>query len=339
MRQYEALNGIRGFAAISVLILHVGAIFDLWNIGAYLAVDLFFVLSGFVVNEAYDDRLRAGLKSVSFLTMRLKRFYFLYVLGLGLGAGIKLLDIVRPPSNISLSEWSYVTLFNTAFLPVPPRGPLDLFFPFNIPAWSLFFEIIVNVVFSLAIGRWTGKRLAGLIMACLLGLCFFSHPLDSINGGDSWATAPVGLFRSMLGFFMGVAVSRRAFHRHHDLPAWSAGLTTVLLGAIFLLPVGGGHRWIFDVTCAVLLFPAAVVVLAASRPSRFDPVMHWLGLISFPLYAIHFPILELALAISDKTGARLLVAASAFLVSLLAAFCAYFLDEWIRARSFRRDLR
>ena len=77
---YATLDGIRGIAAALVAMRHAGALFPGWDFpNSGLAVDLFFVISGFVVASAYDRRLADGLTLGAFMRIRLIRLYPLYL--------------------------------------------------------------------------------------------------------------------------------------------------------------------------------------------------------------------------------------------------------------------
>ena len=84
------VNGLRGVAALMVILYHIFEGFatsptdQRFNHG-YLAVDFFFVLSGFVIGYAYDDRWKAGFKTKGFFKRRLIRLHPMIVLGFVLG--------------------------------------------------------------------------------------------------------------------------------------------------------------------------------------------------------------------------------------------------------------
>jgi peptidoglycan/LPS O-acetylase OafA/YrhL len=93
--QFATLDGLRGVAAIAVTSLHFR--FELGKFllpHSYLAVDFFFVLSGFVLAYAYEDRLSEGMKPIQFLRLRVIRLYPLYLIGT---------LIVRPRLSASLT--------------------------------------------------------------------------------------------------------------------------------------------------------------------------------------------------------------------------------------------
>lgn len=157
-QRFDALHGARGLAAIAVMCLHLQfytRLADGWLPGAYLAVDLFFLLSGFVIAHAYDARLRTGLSPLVFLRRRLARLYPLYALSLLISALVVLERIGREGIGaFSRLDLAASFVLSAVLLPVPPAlsiSPTQLF-PLNGPAWSLFLEILVNLAFGFLCG-------------------------------------------------------------------------------------------------------------------------------------------------------------------------------------------
>ena len=88
---YELLDGLRGVAALLVIWYHVFEGFatspvDQWLNHGYLAVDFFFILSGFVIGYAYDDRWKSTMDVKGFFKRRLIRLHPMVVMGAVLGA-------------------------------------------------------------------------------------------------------------------------------------------------------------------------------------------------------------------------------------------------------------
>lgn len=145
--RFYALDGIRGLAAISILLFHYTEHNDLnWFKAAPMAVDLFFILSGFVVMHGYGDRILQGMGLGHFLRQRLLRLWPLYMVGLvtgliaiilrqGVGCGLM---VSAALNSFMLPDFSHLFEGNS-------KG-IELF-PFNWPAWSLFFEVAVNIAF------------------------------------------------------------------------------------------------------------------------------------------------------------------------------------------------
>ncbi|MGE0829924.1 MAG: acyltransferase family protein, partial [Hyphomonadaceae bacterium] len=147
--RFLALDGLRGIAAVAVLLRHFGSAAGPVRLPeSYLAVDLFFLLSGFVLAHAYEQRLRAGMSFWDFLKARFIRLYPLYFLGTAIGAAGAFWLASRNWGHAEFGEMLGSLSFNLAFLPSAfhEHNP----FPYNGPAWSLFYEMLASVIFALA---------------------------------------------------------------------------------------------------------------------------------------------------------------------------------------------
>ena len=149
---YELLDGLRGIAALLVIWYHIfegfatSPIDQRFNHG-YLAVDFFFILSGFVVGYAYDDRWKTTMNTKDFFKRRLIRLHPMVILGAVLGAitfciqGCEKWD----GTQVSISMVMLALLLNLFLIPAVPgsgsevRGNGEMY-PLNGPSWSLFFE-------------------------------------------------------------------------------------------------------------------------------------------------------------------------------------------------------
>jgi peptidoglycan/LPS O-acetylase OafA/YrhL len=294
-REYVALNGIRGMAAIGVVLFHgvklVGPIFP----RGYLAVDLFFVLSGFVIAHAYGDRLGATLTVRRFTLVRLVRFWPLYALGLGLGVARELLLIgMRNHYALSFPGLLATTVLGLAFIPLPLAQRGNNLFPLNVPSWSLFYELLVNILYA-AVRPWLPTVVlvvAVVVSAIVLVLVAPATGLGHV--GVTSATFGSGCVRTILSFSIGVLI--------YGYPRRARAVPVPLLLAL----VAGGLAWPwggrdYDIAFVLLLSPMLVVLGAAAEPSRrLAAVAKWLGTASFPLYAIHRPLLQVVEAAAHR---------------------------------------
>jgi peptidoglycan/LPS O-acetylase OafA/YrhL len=172
-----------------------------------MAVDLFFVLSGFVLAHAYEGRLRRGLTPLEFLRQRWARLYPLYALGLVLGIVHAILCIqYRSPTD----PWTWGKLvaalpFSVFMLPAPE--PDDLF-PFNGPMWSIFFELLANLLWVVF---WRSlqsiKVLLGTVLVCG-GLYSWAVFYWNSALGLTWSTFPGGVARVCYSFAAGLLAYR-----------------------------------------------------------------------------------------------------------------------------------
>lgn len=306
-RRFDALHGARGLAAIAVMVLHLQFYTRLaqgWLPGAYLAVDLFFLLSGFVISHAYDARLQAGLSPLAFLRRRLMRFYPLYGLSLFISALVVLERIGREGIGaFSRLDLAASFVLSAVFLPVPPAlsiGSTQLF-PLNGPTWSLFFEILVNLAFGWMALVLTRRRLAWLIGMGGLLLCLVAWQHAGLNVGTRWDNLEGGLARIFFSFLCGIFMRR-------FLPAGrfpGLALPLVLMAGAFVVAARPGLalRPEFDLAVVLLVWPCLLRLAAGVQlagPAR--RVAHALGEASYGIYILHMPLMSLMLAGSRWLG-------------------------------------
>ncbi|HVY90356.1 MAG TPA: acyltransferase [Hyphomonadaceae bacterium] len=320
-----ALDGLRGIAALAVVSFHVlargGGLAEPFS-QAYLAVDFFFLLSGYVLARTYEVRFNEGLSGSRYFLARISRLAPSILLGVVLGAAVSLWQAPGTPI------WGAV-LLQALMLPVFWE---QVMFPLNIPQWSLFMELIANAVQG-AIGRRLASwMLAGLVLAGTAGLLALLIDHKKIAGGGEWWSFWVGLARVSFSFFGGVAIWRLQTGGRLRLPAapaWTAylALLVVLVTPIPWLP--GVH----DFVVVTLIWPAILVIAINARPpTAFGPAWEFLGEVSYPLYAIHSPLLILAAPfVPAVMPARWLAAA------VIVASCT--LLAWLVARFYDAPLR
>lgn len=301
---FEVLDGLRGTAALLVVAFHIQGITVLFDAQrlllphAYLAVDFFFALSGFVVGYAYDDRW-STMTTRQFLTRRLIRLHPLVLLGAVLG----LLSYIGDPfagNRQDAPVMLIVAAFAAALLALPSAplpNRLGDSHPLNAPAWTLLQEYIGNLAYALVLRRLKTPWLAGATMVAGLASVATAMSLGSYDTGwglhNFWG-APVRLaYPFMAGLLL--------FRLHHRLPRWRVGflpLSVILLLAFAApaMPTDGVIKLngLYQAFCVVILFPAIIV---AGRHSQGGPTMAHLcrtaGQISYPLYITHYPFVYL----------------------------------------------
>lgn len=333
---YHTLNGMRGVAAIAVVVFHASTLTGAQVVpGGYLAVDLFFVLSGLVIAHAYERRLLQNLAPLAFMRHRLIRFYPLYLLGLVLGAGLMTLEIlVSPPAMLTPGQVTIAAVTGLAFLPAPFGTEL---YPLNGPAWSLFYELVVNALYAVWLVRLRTRTLVGIAAVTFACLAVLILQTGSGNVGTQWQSAPAGLGRALFAFTLGVVLFRCRNTR--PLPGRYAMPLVAGVGVLLCLPMPTAMRSYFDLACIGVLLPVAVAWGARIHSDRLVAAFTWLGAISFPIYAIHYPVIMLGLAINDSLGHGLVILAvllaGLLLVSTLAerwydSPMRRLLDQWTR---------
>src|ERR1700722_15033256 len=173
--RFLALDFLRGSAALCVVLLHwCDGVGLPWFGYGYLAVDFFFLLSGFVIAHSYEARLRTALPLQLFLWIRFVRLYPMIFAGVAVGVFRFILrDHIGPASSTSLSEYLLLAVANLFMVPilhptglVPGAGP-GAAYPLDQPLWSLFFEGLAYVFYAASIRRLSNTTLT---IITLLGL-------------------------------------------------------------------------------------------------------------------------------------------------------------------------
>ena len=291
--RFEALDMLRGLAAVLLVVFHAywtSAEANPWS-KAWLGVDLFFALSGFVLAHAYLDRLRTGMPLTTFMKLRLIRLYPLYIAGTLIGAALWWLLQVRAGEAPDLGLLALTLGWQAAFLPVPPAHCIDgnLFYPLNGPAWSLFFELLINLCLALSARFLRPAVLAAIIAAAAIWLIAVAVNRQTLDVGWSWPTIWDGGARTAFSFFAGVALYR--LHLRRKAPAVSAWL--IAAGLLGWITFGRGQGWLFDLASVFLVFPLLIWFGASATGGAMTRRFGlWSGTISYPIYALHVPLLD-----------------------------------------------
>lgn len=312
---YELLDGLRGVAALFVIWYHVFEGFATSPIDqrlnhGYLAVDFFFILSGFVIGYAYDDRWKTSMTRKNFFKRRLIRLHPMVVLGAVLGAitfciqGSEQWD----GTKVSMSMVMLALLLNLFLIPaVPGTGPEvrgnGEMYPLNGPSWSLFFEYIGNILYALFIHRLSTKVLTVLVVLSGAGLASFA--IFNLSGyghlGVGWSLIDYnligGFLRMFFAFSIGLLMSRNFKPVHIRGAFWICSL--VLIAFLSVPHIGGEEEpWmngIFDSVCTIIIFPMLVYLGASGTTTdkSSSRICKFLGDISYPVYIVHYPFMYL----------------------------------------------
>lgn len=287
---FKTLDGLRGVAAVAVLVGHASEVFLEHSLvpRKLLAVVFFFLLSGFVIAYAYEEKLRRGLGLRDFLIRRAIRLYPLVFLGATFAFGQFLLynlsvDHARFGSSAlhELARGGYYYGLAAASVPCLTCGQEALYFPANPPGWSLFYELIAYAVFGLVCFRLRSSYL-GLLAVCLL----IGATYATVQFGEApfhWRAA-----HALGGFLLGVLLYR--FRTRYRFIVPGANLTTLgaTLLAFCVAPVAWGPA--ISVVAIWLAFP--LLIVAGSGPRTSDQhLADALGELSYPLYIVHWPVL------------------------------------------------
>ncbi len=294
-RHFLTLDGLRAVAAISVVLFHrrwwspTGHFLD----HAYLAVDFFFVLSGFVVGYAYDSSLRSGeLSPGRFVLIRVIRLYPLVVLGAVIGATSLLWTAVHYGGRYSVMQ--VLVLLPLAAMALPtPRALASEPYPFNGPTWSLTCEIGANVVYGLLAKRLTTPILIAIALVSFLFEAYCAHAAGALGMiGSHFGPLAPEVARVTFPFTVGLLIYRA--HMADRLPKLPLGfLALSLLTLASFAPNANFHfSNVYDLFCIAILYPMIVMAGCRRDPAgRFAPIARWGANISYPIYAIHYPLL------------------------------------------------
>jgi peptidoglycan/LPS O-acetylase OafA/YrhL len=256
---------------------------------AWSAVDLFFLLSGFVIAYSSDERLQQGMPVTQFMLRRLIRLYPMILLGTLAGVAGAIANY-KMSASYPYSLWQ-IMIYGCLTL-------LLLFFEFNPPFWSIFSELVVNAFYALF-----AKRLATpvLVLIVLLGLVIVAMggPFAWDENRNFFLFLWLGLVRAAAGFFGGVLLYR----------LWKGGRLPRLRGNFIVLSIILLAVFTFPEEISGWLFPPAFMVMVAiivfgvgARPNRLDKYCALLGQISYPLYALHWPSFHFFGALAGSLG-------------------------------------
>lgn len=314
---YALLDGLRGVAALLVVWYHVfegfqfagnKPIIDFINHG-YLAVDFFFILSGFVVGYAYDNRWGKTLTLGGFFRRRLIRLQPMVCMGALIGAASFLLSGMERWDGTHATLWLTFLAFvcGCLMLPALPGMPREVrgngeMFPLNGPCWSLFFEYVGNIVYALFIRRLSTRLLAVLSFALCCALAWFAVTAQSGYGsiGVGWTVDRTnilgGSLRMLCSFTMGLLLSRIFKPIHYARGAFwtSAALLLIIFHVPYIHSDGAlSLNGIFEAACIIAVFPLVVWYAASGKTTDIAStrICRFLGDISFPLYIVHYPLM------------------------------------------------
>ncbi len=274
------LDALRGLAAIVVVIFHLGLPIH----GAHLAVDFFFMLSGFVMARTYEERLRNhSLGPITFLAKRYRRLWGWMALGTAIGF-VALLLQHGFSSDLLIAFGLMVLMVPALNLPTAP-------YLLNVPLWSIVYELVANAAHGLGLARLGKLGLALFAGACAIGLAWAIHTAGFPRGGFPeyhWLT----LFRVGVAYVLGILIWRLFGDR--------APIKVPFAAAFAALPVYVGVVYVWPLDFAPLFFilVLAPLMMFGGMAARFDDPDRArsaavLGAWSFPLYAVHFPALML----------------------------------------------
>ncbi|MDB5137157.1 MAG: acyltransferase [Mucilaginibacter sp.] len=358
---YPILDGLRGVASVLVIMFHVLETFtggnkfvQIINHG-YLAVDFFFLLSGFVVAYAYDDRW-GKMTAWDFYKRRLVRLQPMVIMGSLIGAALfyfQASPAFPTIANTSVWELLLVMVIGATLIPVPLsmdiRGWQEMH-PLNGPAWSLFFEYIANILYAVLVRRFSKVVLS--VFVTLAAFMLIQYLVTSKSGDliGGWSLNSeqlyIGFTRVLFPFFGGVLLCRIGKLIHIRNAFWWSSLLIIIM--LSIPRIGDEHHvWmngIYESLCLIIVFPLIVSIGAGGElhSARSEKICNFLGEISYPLYITHYPLIYLftAWVVNNKVPlgiSGLLMGLLVVITSLVIAYLSLrFYDkpvrEWLRKK-------
>ena len=366
---YVILDGLRGVASLMVVVFHL---FEAWAGGdpekqiinhGYLAVDFFFLLSGFVIAYAYDERWAAGMSQWDFYKRRLVRLQPMIIVGGMIGAALLAFQHWSLfPKLDTVTTWQVLGVLLLGFVMIPMTPSAEIrgwgeIYPLNGPQWSLFYEYIGNSLYAVGLRKLSNRWLGVLVLlsaAALIHLLTFGPRGDVIGG---WALdasgVRIGLTRVMFPFFAGILLMRLG-KRIRVKNAFAVS-SLLLIVAMSLPRFGvGDQRWInglYEAACVIVLFPLIVAIGAGEKSVAKEDwgpsvrIARFFGDLSYPLYITHYPLIYIYTGwVVDKkppVAEGALVGVGLFIAAVTVAWaCLKLYDKpvrrWLAARFLSR---
>ena len=292
-QHFEVLDGLRGVAAIAVVVFHYMEFVYLDPstnfIGhGFLAVDFFFCLSGFVIAYAYDNRM-AQLGMAKFFNLRLIRLHPLVLLSavLGMLAYFITWHTSQTPHDPLTIVLSFISSALLIPLPIMPERGFSLI-AFNSPAWSLFFEYMANIFYALILYKISKRYLIVSTLLAAGALCYASFHAGNLIGGWDGKTFLDGCARVSFSFLAGLVIYRFQWILKTNIGF--IGLSILLLFT-FCLPFFSWN-WLAEALVVIVVFPFLISLGAGTVASeKMKKACVWLGNISYPLYMTHYALI------------------------------------------------
>jgi peptidoglycan/LPS O-acetylase OafA/YrhL len=279
-----------------------------------LAVDLFFMLSGFVIAHSYADRLARGMSFLDYLARRAIRLYPMFLFGLVIGTLVLVFQSQLGRANMPPLVIAFSFRENLFYIPSfhnfeirsfgDPEAIAGEIFPGNPPSWSLFFEVVASISF-LVLFRLQTKSLAAaaalffagaLVTAYAPSLLLHEKTIDFFGG---WGRDNFigGFPRVFYAFTMGLLL--HSLSTTGRVPPFAATLTGwfkrpsllyLLLLVIFAFPFS--VKGLYPVIILAVVAPCIIYIgsMVTCTTALSLNTARFLGWISYPVYCLHCPI-------------------------------------------------
>jgi peptidoglycan/LPS O-acetylase OafA/YrhL len=344
LQQYEGLELLRGIAAANVVVFHLSSRLDMAGLfyHGYLAVDLFFALSGFIIDKAYGRRLAEGsLTTRSFAHIRIIRLFPMILLGILIASAV---DLFRPGSfSFAAHAWNVfiAAAFGMFLIPILWRTTLEhVIFPLNGPLWSLFFEAVANAVHAVvARARTSTEIFTSLMIASFIALVAGAVHHGGINFGDHPDNFWLGFPRVLFSYSAGVLIARKV-QSGMFVSKW---LCAALVSCMFAVPqLPYPYNAVADIAFVAIASPAVLICLIHPNNNTGDFLSRFCGEVSYPMYMIHYPIVRVAGAVLRNLPlSPVMNIAAALLITSAIAVASWIIFKlvdvpirrWLRARN------
>ncbi len=293
----EALDGLRGIAAIAVMLGHA----NVGNSHSFLAVDFFFCLSGFVIGMAYENRLRQGLGVRRYMVWRWLRVYPMLLLGLLFGLLLwRLNPEAAELASFAQAAFAMSAITHAGFIPFFGQS---VAFPLNNVQWSILYELLANLIHALLVKILSNRLLFILIALSGAHLAIRALMVGSLNWGFDTRNIDIAVVRTLFSFFTGLALFRFRERIVSIMPRigfWWLALALLLPASVH--SIERPFAWLEPMRqlVTVMAFNPIIIALALNSGGK-GMIVRWLGALSFPLYAVHLPLVYGAYTILSAT--------------------------------------
>lgn len=356
--RFEILDGLRGVAAMIVVAFHL---FETYSAGpseqilnhGYLAVDFFYVLSGFVIGYAYDDRWNR-MTTWDFFKRRLIRLQPMVILGTLIGAFWFYFGDAPAFGLVMQTPWwklLIIMLLGCIMFPTPPsmdiRGWQEIN-SLNGAQWSLLWEYVANIIYALFVRRFSTIALAVMVALSAFLTIDLSLNLDifgllevrdyaryTVIGGFGLTPDQIyiGICRLLFPFFGGLLLYRMSRWRINLRSRGMLWCSLAITATLVVPHIGGeAHQWLNGLYCALTILVIYPLIVAAGAGSllkgrKTTALCKFLGLISYPLYITHYPMIYVQMNWAARhadapLGTHIWVAVSIFIASIAIAYAS-----------------
>jgi peptidoglycan/LPS O-acetylase OafA/YrhL len=288
----DELESVRGLAALLVVFHHLpkwNAILDVGILNnGYEMVDLFFVLSGFVIFTAYSDRIRSGRDLLRFQFLRLGRLYPVHILFLGVFVLIEFAKYlaqtrlgISSPSSEPFKQNSLTALFQQIFL-IQAIGPTGHDMTFNAPAWSISVEFFVYLIFGVSLIVFRKARDVSFFVLAVASISLLST--GRTLGFDD-------LLRCVAGFSIGCLTASVTRKLPAKVPGFVSLIVLVTIAIFLQVKPVGQYNLAIDFLASALIASLVLSTGGLLKKTLRLEIFTWLGSISYAMYMSQWAVL------------------------------------------------